>query len=257
MFKMIPCPICPMYFGSKTDFEAHKANAHPSHKYKSFVCKMGDCKTDSKNFGTDWPSFHDHQFWAHGFKREYQCNQCPKLFTNAFNQKRHEETVHGSYQKGSFVCGNCEKVYKSHKTLANHLPKCGRPTVRAPKRRAETNPESAPKAARLDFEDLDVGEPTPLDEIQPSLDLPPTPPPTPPMEFDQNTQEFQLVQASDNVFQALTPETHQDQGQSDILQSLVQEFQIQDVQEVQDQTTTEDFDFEFYNVTNGWIIPKI
>ena len=249
----VPCPFCDLTFESKIHFETHKAQVHPSKKYKSFVCTMGSCAENKRNFGPDYASFHDHQFWQHNYRRrEFLCPKCPKYFTNASNKKRHLAMVHkeSSFEKESFVCENCAKVYKSHKTLANHLPKCTGPKPpKAQKRRAESNPGSAPKAARLDFEDIAVlDEPNSLDEIQPSY-LPPTPPMEPFQDIEQD--QFQYLQVPENV--EVVQHLHQDQmvfpptPEPQDLQYL--QPQAQEVHE-EIQTNT----VNYYELESGWKI---
>ncbi|XP_071085602.1 uncharacterized protein [Haliotis cracherodii] len=67
--------------------------------------------------------FSDHSETVSYGKRQWQCDECGKSFTNPSNRKYHMEAVHGIGNVKTYVCV-CGKVYKYPRGLFGHRKKC-------------------------------------------------------------------------------------------------------------------------------------
>ncbi|XP_046550165.1 transcription factor SFP1-like isoform X6 [Haliotis rubra] len=68
-------------------------------------------------------TFSDNSETFSSMKRQWQCDECGKSFTNPSNKKYHMEAVHGIGNVKTYVCV-CGKVYKYPRGLFGHRKKC-------------------------------------------------------------------------------------------------------------------------------------
>jgi hypothetical protein len=58
-----------------------------------------------------------------GYKGEYKCSFCDRVYTIAANRRRHELQNHIN-NDDRFSCTICESEYRSRDSLARHLKNC-------------------------------------------------------------------------------------------------------------------------------------